>query len=64
MMVLQLSRLEKFRSRRQPLVEGRDFQDNSGTNENVDSDFGTRSKVSLLDQHSELKKKAEGKISW
>lgn len=25
-----------------------------------EEDFGTRSKVSLLDQHSELKKKAEG----
>ena len=25
-----------------------------------DDEYGTRSKVSLLDQHSELKKKAEG----
>lgn len=53
-MVLQLSRLEKYRSRRQHPVEGKGSKDDETT------EFGTMSKVSLLDQHSELKKKAEG----
>lgn len=53
---MQLSRLEKYRSRRQP-AEGAELKDG----ETKDKDeFGTMSKVSLLDQHSELKKKAEG----
>lgn len=52
---MQLSRLEKYRGRRQQPVE------EVSTSKDGDSkDFGTMSKVSLLDQHSELKKKAEG----
>ncbi len=54
---IQLSRLEKYRSKRQPAVETAEME-----KETIDeNDFGSRSKVSLLDQHGELKKKAEGK---
>ena len=53
---LQLSRLEKYRSRRLQGVEEVESKEDAGS----DKEFGTRSKVSLLDQHSELKKKAEG----
>ena len=56
----QLSRLEKYRSRRQQqAAEGAESKDDTGSDRDS-VEFGTRSKVSLLDQHSELKKKAEG----
>ena len=52
---MQLSRLEKYRGRRQQQVE-----EVPTSKEDDSKDFGTMSKVSLLDQHNELKKKAEG----
>ncbi len=53
-----MSKLLSYRNRRLQVVanEGDTVQEPA-----EDDDFGTRSKVSLLDQHSELKKKAEGK---
>ena len=56
---LQLSRLEQYRSRRQQAAEGAESREDTGSDRDS-VEFGTRSKVSLLDQHSELKKKAEG----
>ncbi len=55
-LALQLSRLEKYRSRRLQALEEVESKEDTGS----DKDFGTKSKVSLLDQHSVLKKKAEG----
>ena len=54
---MQLSKFEKYRSHRGYHVEAEPEQQTEGDEEQA---FGTRSKVSLLDQHSELKKKAEG----
>ena len=56
---MQLSKFEKYRSHRGYQVEAEPEQQTEGDEEQA---FGTRSKVSLLDQHSELKKKAEGII--
>ena len=56
---LQLSRAEKYRSRRQQQERTPESRTNT-PKEKDETEFGTRSKVSLLDQHSELKKKAEG----
>ncbi len=52
-----MSKLLSYRNRRLQVAanEGDTVQEPA-----EDDDFGTRSKVSLLDQHSELKKKAEG----
>lgn len=49
--------MEKFRSRGLQPVEKVETEKRESDEE---KEFGTRSKVSLLDQHSELKKKAEG----
>ncbi len=46
-----------YRNRRQQVVA----EDEMTQEQMEEEEFGTRSKVSLLDQHSELKKKAEGK---
>ena len=58
---MQLSRLEKFRSRRQQPVEGAEPESKVQPEKDINSEFGTMSNISLLDQHSVLKKKAEGK---
>lgn len=50
--------MEQYRSRRNQVTEEVESKDDAGS----DKEFGTRSKVSLLDQHSELKKKAEGNL--
>jgi len=57
--LLQLSKLATYRSRRMQPVE-----EPAVTEAQEGEDFGTRSKVSLLDQHSELKKKAEGSSTY
>ena len=49
--------MEKYRSRRQQPTE------EAGSKDEKKDEFGTMSKVSLLDQHNELKKKAEGMCS-
>lgn len=52
---LQFSKLATYRSRRQQVAENETQQVKEEEDE-----YGTRSKLSLLDQHSDLKKKAEG----
>lgn len=63
--------MEKFKQKRQRQdgenigtrgkeVNNVDGGSNDKTDDNQDNELGPRSKVSLLDQHSELKKKAEG----
>ncbi len=63
--------MEKFKQKRQRQdgenigtrgkeVTNVDGGSNDKTDDNQDNELGPRSKVSLLDQHSELKKKAEG----
>lgn len=54
-----MSKFEKYRSHRSNQVEAEPEQPEEGDEQ---QSFGTRSKVSLLDQHSELKKKAEGRM--
>lgn len=49
--------MAQFRSKRQQPVESKE-EEKSAPQE--DAEYGTLSKISLLDQHSELKKKAEG----
>ena len=60
---LQLSRLEKYHSRRQQPEENVSAKTDAQNEKAEETEFGTRSKLSLLDQHSELKKKAEGMLT-
>ena len=58
-LLLQITKMTKFRTQRQHPVESKVEQEAEPLEV---AEYGTLSKVSLLDQHSELKKKAEGVV--
>ncbi|XP_003384704.3 PREDICTED: probable ATP-dependent RNA helicase DDX41 [Amphimedon queenslandica] len=55
----ELEKLEKFKQKRSRFEEQEKPKETTGGPEEAEPEIGPRSKVSLLDQHSELKKKAE-----
>jgi len=61
MFSIKMSKLASYRISRQQLSDKVEVNDTPG-NDGSDVDYGTRSTVSLLDQHSELKKKAQGML--
>lgn len=57
--MFQISKMSKYRTQRQQPIESK--QEHIPETEE-EAEYGTLSKVSLLDQHNELKKKAEGNV--